>query len=204
MRISKLIYGFIAFLAIGVSVASLHYFLFGARFAPPGIAENFTARPALFLLHVGGGVVALAIGIWQFMPRTRRSSWHRLAGRAYVIACILGGIGGFFLALGSTAGFVAQTGFGLLAVLWIAATWKAYSAIRARDIAAHRIWMWRSYGLTAAAITLRIILPVGSIAGVPFELLYPFTAWACWISSLAIAEATRMILDARQQEVATV
>lgn len=195
MRAQAIPFGILAFLAVGVSLFSLHYFVTGARLAPPGIAENFTANTFAFLLHVGGGVIALGLGVWQFLPRTRRSSWHRLAGRVYVVACLLGGLGGFAIALGSTAGPVAQSGFAILAVLWIGATLKAYLTARARDFATHRIWMWRSFGLTCAAITLRLILPIGGIAGVPFEILYPITAWACWISSLGIAETLRWMRD---------
>ncbi len=195
MRASAIPFAILVLLAVGVSLLSLHYFIVGAKFAPPSIAHHFVANTFPFLLHVGGGIVALGLGVWQFLPRTRRSSWHRLAGRTYVVACILGGIGGLIIALGAITGPVAQSGFAVLAVLWIATTIKAYLTARARDFAAHRIWMWRSFGLTCAAITLRLILPIGGIAGVPFDILYPFTAWACWISSLTIAEVLRRMID---------
>ncbi|MHA3916200.1 DUF2306 domain-containing protein [Halovulum sp. GXIMD14793] len=146
-------------------------------------------------MHVAGGSVALAIGVWQFLPRTRRSNWHRLAGRIYVFACLLGGIGGLAIAPYSEAGPVAQAGFGLLAVLWLAVTLIAWRKAVMRDFAAHRIWIWRSYGLTCAAITLCLILPLGMVLGVLFSVLYPFTSWACWISSLCIAEVIRRRLD---------
>jgi uncharacterized membrane protein len=180
---------------VGVSLFSLHYLAFGSRFAPPGIGESFDARPIIFLSHIVGGIVAMATGIWQFLPRTRKSSWHRTAGKAYVIACIVGGIGGIGVAPYATGGIVSATGFATLGVLWILATLKGYAAIQKRDIPRHRIWMWRSYGLTCAAITLRIIVPVGTAAGVPFEVLYPPTAWACWITSLGAAELLRRWID---------
>ena len=195
MRLSKIAYGTLVFLAMGISIFSLHYFITGSKFAPGQLGPLFDAHPMLFLLHVGGGFVALTMGVLQFMPRTRRSSWHRRAGKAYVMACLLGGIGGIGIAAFSKSGLVAQTGFLTLAVLWILATLKGYAAIQKRDIARHRIWMWRSYGMTSGAITLRLILPIGSILGVDFAILYPFTAWASWISSLMIAELLRRWLD---------
>ena len=192
---SKVPYGLLAVLAVGVSLYSLHYFIFGATYAPPGISINFLNRPTAFLLHVGGGLVALGTGVWQFLPRTRKSRWHRYSGRIYVLACLIGGIGGLAIAPYSTAGPIAQSGFTVLAVVWILTTLKAYGTAQRRDFTAHRIWMWRSFGLTAAAITLRLYLPVGQILGFDFLPLYQFTAWACWLTSLAIAEGTRRWID---------
>lgn len=203
-RFSKIQFGLLSFLALGISLYSLSYIIFGARYAPPGIAANFNAKPFFFLLHVGGGIIALSLGIWQFLARTRKSRWHRYAGRTYVIACISGGIGGLAIAVSSSAGPIAQGGFSVLAVLWIATTVKAYTTARNKDFKAHRIWMWRSFGLTCAAITLRLYLPIGGMLGVDFLVLYQFTSWACWITSLTIAELTRRFLDRRVQPVNSV
>jgi hypothetical protein len=41
--------------------------------------------------------------------------------------------------------------------------------------------MIRSYALTAAAITLRLYLPLIFVFHWPFSTAYPAIAWLCWI-----------------------
>jgi hypothetical protein len=48
--------------------------------------------------------------------------------------------------------------------------------------------MVRSYALTAAAITLRIYMPLFAVAGIPYAISYPIIAWLCWIANLIFAE----------------
>jgi hypothetical protein len=64
----------------------------------------------------------------------------------------------------------------------------AFFKIRARDRAAHRVWMIRSYAITCSAISLRALLPIGMGFGASFNGSYTFAAWACWIVNLAITE----------------
>jgi hypothetical protein len=37
-------------------------------------------------------------------------------------------------------------------------------------------------------VTLRLYLPLGQLAGAPFETFYPLTAWISWIPNLILAE----------------
>lgn len=83
---------------------------------------------------------------------------------------------------------LAHFGFGLLAVLWLLTTGAAYARIRARDQAAHRRWMTRSFALTFAAVTLRIYIPLGLALGISFETAYPVISWICWVPNLIVAE----------------
>jgi hypothetical protein len=48
--------------------------------------------------------------------------------------------------------------------------------------------MIRSYALAAAAITLRIYLPLSFVFHVPFSTGYPAIAWLCWIPNALAAE----------------
>jgi Predicted membrane protein (DUF2306) len=54
---------------------------------------------------------------------------------------------------------------------------------------AHQRWMIRSYALTAAAITLRIYLPLSLAFHWPYSIAYPAIAWLCWIPNAVAAEA---------------
>jgi uncharacterized membrane protein len=87
------------------------------------------------------------------MPRTRRSAWHRIEGRVYVGACLIGALAGFYIAFHATAGPWATAGFAILAVLWFGATLTGYLSARRGNFVLHRRWMIRSYALTSAAIT---------------------------------------------------
>ena len=161
----------------------------------PGSGAEFNTGhralvPVVFLAHVGGALVALALGPWQLNTRLRNRALnrHRWIGRTYVVAVLVGGLSGLALAPRTQAGLVTHIGFGLLAVLWLVATFQAYLSIRARDQVRHRMWMIRSYSLTLAAVMLRIYLPLSEVAGIPFNDAYQTIAWACWVPNLIIAE----------------
>ncbi|MFB7473943.1 DUF2306 domain-containing protein [Kitasatospora sp. NPDC056184] len=141
-------------------------------------------------LHVGGGVLAILLGPWQFLPRlrARRPGLHRLTGRLYLLAVLAAGTGGLLLAPSGLVGPVAPIGFTALAVLLLLSSALAWRAALRRDLARHRAWAVRSFALILAAATLRIWLPVMDLAGVPFEQAYATAAWTCWLINLVLAE----------------
>lgn len=177
---------------------------FTDRQAPPEILANAFANPFL-MLHVAGGVAALVIAPLQFAGwiRARVPALHRATGRIYVAACAVAAPAGFMLALGTTAGPIASTGFALLAILWLAFTYLGVRSAIARSFVEHRAWMIRSYALAASAITLRLMLPLAGMLGLPFLPAYQAIAWLCWLTNLALAElylrakAPPMVITAR-------
>jgi uncharacterized membrane protein len=156
----------------------------------PLAVQLIAARPWLAPLHFAGGAVALALGVLQFAARLRlqRPLVHRWLGRIYVVAVLSSGSAGLVMATQTSAGRVAAAGFSALAILWLFTTLQAYRAIRARQVARHRVWMMRSFALTLAAVTLRVYLPASQLAGSSFMSAYPVIAWLCWVPNLAIAE----------------
>lgn len=175
-----------ALLSAGIALYAYRYLLHVGVLAA-NVLENSFVHPWLEL-HVAGAATALLLGPLQFLPALRRRSWHRWSGRVYVLGCLGGGIGGFFLALGSTAGPVATAGFGSLALLWLGTTAQAWRRARARDFAAHRAWMIRSFALTFAAVTLRLYLPLVFLTGLPVLDSYRAIAFLCWVPNLILAE----------------
>lgn len=159
-------------------------------FGPPFIAERRLDMPIALYTHLAGGLTALTVGPWQLNSRLRARALgrHRLLGRVYVIAVLVGGLGSLGLATVSMEGLVTHLGFGMLGVLWLASTLQAYRRIRAGDQASHRVWMIRSFALTLAAVTLRLWLPLSQIAGIPFAEAYQAVAWVCWVPNLVVAE----------------
>lgn len=141
-------------------------------------------------LHVGGGVVAMALGPWQFRPalRERRPRLHRVLGRLYLLAVLVTGASGLVLAPRAMVGPIAPAGFAVLGVLLLWSSAAGFAAVRRGAVPRHRVWMIRSYALVFAAATLRVWLPVADALGVPFEQAYATAGWTCWLINLVVAE----------------
>ena len=186
-----------ALLSAGIALYSYRYLPRVGELSPNVLANPFY-RPWLDL-HVAGAATALLVGPLQFIPALRRLGWHRWIGRSYVLGCLLGGVGGFVMALGSTAGPIATAGFGSLALVWIATAAQAWRLARARNFAAHRAWMIRSFALTFAAVTLRLYIPLLVLSGLPFLDGYRAIAFLCWVPNLVLAELyLRSVFGARK------
>ena len=186
-------------LAFGVGALSVRYLLPAMPGAFAEQVEVFRDNAVWFRLHVAGGVMALALGPWQFLGRLRESRprVHRWTGRLYLTAVAVGSVGGFYMAWLSWGGVVAHVGFALLALAWALSSLLAYRAARARDFTAHRRWMIRSYAFTFAAVTLRLWLPALTGAGVPFFEAYAAAAWLAWLPNLAAVEIFHSLRRAR-------
>ncbi|MVM35173.1 DUF2306 domain-containing protein [Spirosoma sp. HMF4905] len=152
--------------------------------------QNIIWRIA-FWTHVGLGAVALALGPFQLSVkrRQRNLSLHRQLGKVYVVSILLASVGAFYAAFFSDTGWIAGLGFAMLAVVWFYTTLRAYQTIRRKQVNQHRAWMYRSYAVTLAAVTLRIILPVElALLNLPFSIAYPIVAWLCWVPNLIVVE----------------
>jgi uncharacterized membrane protein len=187
--------GFLALIALSLGVSAYAVVVYG--FLPLGVAihpdmrATFEAHRAGIYAHIFASVVALALGPFQFSARLRstRPALHRGLGRLYLgVGVLVGGLAGLFMALHAFGGLSSRLGFACLALGWLYTGFRAYRAIRARDVAAHRRWMVRNFALTFAAVTLRLWLPASIASGVPFDLAYPVIAWLCWVPNLLAAE----------------
>jgi uncharacterized membrane protein YozB (DUF420 family) len=177
-------------LCFGIAIVSWRFIPLGVEAAMGFVAYHADLRPLALFAHVGLAPVALMLMPVQLLPglRARRPRLHRWIGRSYAAAILLSGLGGLALALGTRAGPVAATGFGLLAVLWLGTTAVGVWMARARDFAAHRQWMIRSAALIFAGVTLRLELPLLVLGGLDFPTAYPVVAWLCWVPNLLVAE----------------
>jgi uncharacterized membrane protein len=157
--------------------------------------SEFKARllgdPFMGWSHTMGGAIAALIGPFQFLSvlRNRHRTVHVWLGRTYLIAVMFGGIGGLYFAPTSVGESVGAAGFTLLGIVWLFTGWMAYSAIRRRNVAAHRRWMIRNYALTFAAATLRIELIALAVVGLPFLTAFKTVAWSSWVPNLLVVEA---------------
>lgn len=141
-------------------------------------------------LHIVPGAIAMIIGPFQLRKkfRVKHIDLHRLLGKIYLCAVIVGGCGGLYLALYSDGGLVGHFGFGMLALLWLYTGIQAYLSIRRGDVIEHQRWMIRNYALTLAGVTLRLLLGVIAMSGIDFNEGYRAATWLCWVPNLIIAE----------------
>lgn len=184
----------LAFFGIAIGLYPAIYFLVdmsGQGLLSQKEAEvlNSTAWNWAFYAHISFGGITLLTGWSQFSKRIRSGNMklHRILGIIYMIAVILSGVAGFYLAIFATGGIVSIVGFGMLAVSWLLTTSIAYRDIKCGYVSSHRNWMIRSYALSFAAVTLRIWLPLLS-GSLGFETAYPIVAWLCWVPNIIFAE----------------
>lgn len=142
--------------------------------------------------HLFGAGLALLLAPLQLSGALRRR-WprlHRLGGWLSAGAILIGGVSGWSLAWRAQGGLASGAAFALLAVVWTTTAAIGIGYAIAGDTARHRRWMWRCVALTASAITLRLILALGTgPMRLPFLPVYVFAAWSCWTFNLAVCEA---------------
>jgi uncharacterized membrane protein len=160
-------------------------------FSPDHYGPYFWPRRWGVLLHVAGGVIALAAGLVQIWLglTSRVAAAHRALGKLYVGAVGIASIAGFYLALAIHGNPPYGTGLFTLCVAWVVTTSMAVLAIRRRDLLQHREWMLRSYAVTFAFVTFRF----GVDALIQWQDFEPrdaqgVMAWACWAVPLLLLE----------------
>jgi uncharacterized membrane protein len=126
---------------------------------------------ALLLGHIGCGIAAMTLGLLQFHRglRASRPRLHRIAGRAYLAAVICGSACGlplsFFIPDAVAPSmrpslYLLASAFTTMSLIWPVPTIVAVVRARQRRFDAHRAWMMRSYALTFAAVTTRLVAPI--------------------------------------------
>ncbi len=143
-----------------------------------------------FYGHLLAGIVAIVLGPFQFIQRLRKRypKAHRLAGVVYVGAIVVGGLLALYSAAYADGGPIGKSGFMGLALAWLITTVIAFAKIRQGKVNQHEQWMIRSYAVTWAAVSFRILIGVGIAAGLTFDISYRLTAWFCWLVNLGVAE----------------
>jgi uncharacterized membrane protein len=189
-RLDRVGWWAVAVLAASIAAYGLAFAALGERMFQGELAASFQARELAIRLHAVLGALALLLGPLQLRRSLllARRGLHRGLGKLYVGAALGTGGSGLFVALYAYGGWTTRLGFGLLGAGVLLCTGRAYRLIRARDVAAHREWMIRSYALICAAVTLRIELPLLAAAFGGFLPGYRIVAWSCWVPNLVLAE----------------
>lgn len=148
-------------------------------------------RPT-FYVHVISGIFIIAIAPIQFIPYIRKKSirLHKFLGKIYAYGILLlAGPTGIIMAFYAEGGTSSTIAFLIMGCLWIFTTFLAVQAIVKKDIIGHQKWMYRSFALSTAAVTLRILVPMMSITHwFDEQFIIVSTAWLSWMINLGIAE----------------
>lgn len=175
---------------LGILFVAKYVFHYYLHYSPQGFGEYWSRRAGL-LVHVSCGMMALLTGPWQFSRRLRQRNiaLHRLTGQVYLIAVALGAAAAFYLALTTLSGWAWGFAVAMLGVAWLTTSGMAYYAILQRQISIHKEWMVRSYVVTFAFVTFRILYDYPPTAYLKPESDRAVTAmWACWALPLLFTE----------------
>jgi len=142
-----------------------------------------------FYGHITIGGLALLIGWLQFSNtlRVKKTELHRILGKIYVISVLISGICGLFIALNATGGIISILGFFTLGLIWLTTTILGFKAIKKGNTKSHEKFMIFSYAACFAAVTLRVWLPLLTIAIGEFNSAYRIVAWLCWVPNIIVA-----------------
>lgn len=158
-------------------------------------SDYFWPRRAGLIAHLAGGAIAITAGLVQiWLGLTNRvSQLHRVLGKVYATAVLIGSLSGFYLALTIPGHLPYSAGLFMLCVAWVLTTSMALYAIRTRRIEQHREWMLRSFTVTFAFVTYRLVSgwlrQWIHVADDPVaDDIDTLMAWACWAVPLLIAE----------------
>jgi hypothetical protein len=183
--------GLLVLLGVGIRFL-LHYAVPYFRF-DPAYFEDFWPHRMRLILHICGGIPALLCGPFQFWTGLRHKAMglHRWTGRVYLVGVCVGVTGAFLISI-----FTTPRSFGValmsLATAWFMTTAFAYLAIMRRKVQLHKEWMVRSYLVTFAFVTFRLVhdnLPgVASRLGGSPDDTYANLTWLSWVLPLAIFE----------------
>jgi uncharacterized membrane protein len=133
------------------------------------------------------------------VPKIRRDylHFHRVSGRLYVVMVLIGAVASFGMSARIGSEYAAY-GLGLagLAVAWLVTTGMAFAAIRRKNIVQHKQWMVRSYVVTFAFVTFRLVDDLLRPANlIPEDELSTVLAWGCWAVPLIFTE---LIIQSRE------
>jgi uncharacterized membrane protein len=165
--------------------------------------SRIAAVPAPVVVHIIAAALYAMLGALQFSARLRRRrpNWHRRSGRLLVGAGMLVALSGLWMTLfytGAPGGDLLWAVRLLVGSAMAASIVLGFTAIRRRDIAAHRAWMVRAYALAVAAGTQVFTQGIGEALFRTSDLSTALSVSAGWVINAAVAEWVIRRPDARR------
>jgi uncharacterized membrane protein len=151
------------------------------------------ASPAPLVVHVLAAAVYAVLGAFQFPARLRRRhpGWHRRSGRILVGAGLTVAGSGLWMTLfysGAPGGVLLWAIRLLVGSTMAAAIVLGFTAIRRRDITAHRAWMIRAYALGLGAGTQVFTQGIGEALFGTSDLSTGISVASGWVINALVAE----------------
>lgn len=151
------------------------------------------AVPAPVVVHIAAAGFYALFGALQFSARLRRlrPDWHRKSGRLLVGAGMLVALTGLWMTVfytGAPGGDLLWAVRLLVGTAMAASIVLGFTAIRRRDITAHRAWMIRAYALAVAAGTQAFTQGTGEALFGTSELSTAVSVSSGWVINAAVAE----------------
>lgn len=185
----------VLFLVVSLAFNALTYFNFDFRYGflklkQEAIATGFYL-PAYYSHVLAAGLILL-LGLFQ-LRTTISLRWrrlHKFLGKCYVYGILFfAAPGGLVMSFFINRGPWVLTSFILQSVCWFAFTALAIRAIKHGKVEEHGQWMWRSYALTFAAVTLRLyVFLFTSSYDMSAPEAYGIIAWLSWTVNLIVIE----------------
>jgi hypothetical protein len=132
------------------------------RFAAGAALDaGFAAQQSLTLLHILPAALLIVLMPLQFVSRirTRHIAWHRWSGRLLIVLGFIVGTSALVMSyttpIGGANETAATTLFAILFLLFLA---LGFWNIRQRNVARHREWMIRAFGVALGVATTRPIV----------------------------------------------
>jgi uncharacterized membrane protein len=151
------------------------------------------ASPAPVVLHVLAAALYAFLGAFQFPARLRRRypNWHRRSGRVLVGAGLAVAGSGLWMTLfypGAPGGDLLWGIRLLVGSAMAASVVLGFTAIRRRDIPAHRAWMVRAYALGVGAGTQVFTQGIGEALFGTSDLSAAISVGSGWAINAVVAE----------------
>jgi len=154
--------------AIGIAAAARRALVlfwpgtFAGKYPPAAALDvGFARHAALTLMHIIPGALFLLVAPLQFVPSIRANhlGLHRWLGRILVVSGLVIGVSSlvmsFTMNIGGANETAATTVFGLLFLFCLI---KAYRHIRRKEVARHREWMIRAFGIALGVAATRPVV----------------------------------------------
>jgi hypothetical protein len=193
--LKKIFWGLLFVLGASLTMNALTYLNFNPSYGFLKIKAAAVATGIylpFYYFHVFFGGLILVAGFIQVSKwfRTRFLNFHRKAGYFYVFGILfLAAPGGLVMSFFVDRGPMVLISFLLQCSLWFYFTTMAFTKIKNRDIVAHELFMWRSFSLTLAAITLRLYIFFSSFYfDLSQPIAYAIIAWTSWLPNLLLVE----------------
>lgn len=192
--------GTVLLLAVGIAVHFIVHYALPYFGFDPAFFKGFWPHRTQLIFHICGGIVTLCCGPLQFWTglRRRAMNFHKLTGKLYLLGVAVGSIGGYSLAV-----YSQPHGFGVaimaMSTAWIITTGIAYAAILRGLVNLHKEWMVRSYLVTFAFVTIRLLIDtlprITSLLGGSIPERVINVVWISWLFPLVVFE---LILQTRK------